>query len=402
MSVRWPTYLSMAINIALLGAWLAAGKNPETRWSMSKPKRAEAQDALPHQSEAVTTEISGPAATSAPLLRWADLSSEDLKAYRGNLRKAGCPEATVRDIMRAVINDRFVRRRQELVQPFAARYWDMLAAGARSFEGISRQLAGVKEERDAVLKEILGDERMDAEAERAQRAERWKADWSWLPPSKVAHMVSLEEKYQTLRDQLETDTASRSDGKQTPADQAARKQLADQFKAEREALLTGEEREELQMRESGAAQWAESLRGFEPDESELRAVARLKLDATKQSEAELQTQIKSVLGDERYAEYDRARNGDFSNLSRVTERYGLPEDAAVQAFETRRAALAAAEQIRQNTGLSEADRRTALEAIRHESEQALAQTLGREVLATYREHGGEWVAGLAAGSGDKK
>ncbi len=415
MSVRWPTYVSLTLNVALFGAWLATGKHPDRSVRASTAIRARPADAAEAEPKAGDAPVSAPASTG---LRWLDLSSEDLRAYRDNLRRAGCPEATARDIMRAVINERFNRRRLELVQPFADRYWDMLAGGDKAFKSIGDRLGSMKEERDAVLKDILGDEPSDPAAERARRVEGWNENWSWLPASKAAQMVSIEAKYQKLRDDLEAEIGRRPDGKQTPEDQAARKKLADQIKTEREALLSVEEREELRLRESGAAQWAENLHGFEPDEQELRAVARLRLEtddaakrlrgekweekdlkaALKQSEEQLQAKIKGVLGEERYAQYDRARDGDFGNLSRVTERYGLPADAAVQAFEARKAAVAAVEQIKQNASLPEPERRTALEFIQRETERALAQALGNEVLATYREHGGAWVAGLVGGT----
>lgn len=421
MSMRRPIYLSVALNVVLLGAWLAAGKHLDANTPLSRAMRTRPTGAA--ETEPKGTDSGTATSTPAsPSLRWEDLASEDLRAYRDNLRRAGCPEPTVRDTMRAVINERFGRRRQELLQPYAARYWEMLAGGEKGFKSVATRLESMKEERGAVLKDILGDEPKDPEADRARRVAGWEASWSWLPESKAAQMVALEAKYQRLRDNLEAEIAGRPDGKQTPEDQAARTKLADQMKTERESLLSAEEHEELRLRESRAGQWAENLRGFEPDDHELRAVARLRLEAEeaakslrggkweekdlkaalKQSEEALQAKIKGVLGEERYAQYERAQDGDFGNLNRVAERYGLPLDAAVQAFDARKAALDAAGQIQRNTALSEPERLAALESIQRETERALTQALGREVLATYREHGGEWVAGLVGGGGSNK
>jgi hypothetical protein len=80
----------------------------------------------------------------------------------------------------------------------------------------------------------------------------------------------------------------------------------------------------------------------------------------------------------------------------MAERYQLPRETVVQADDLRRAAIEAAKQLRQSTGLSNEERLAALQQIQQETRTALNQTLGPRATATYQEHGGDWLHGLDA------
>ena len=118
--------------------------------------------------------------------------------------------------------------------------------------------------------------------------------------------------------------------------------------------------------------------------------ARLSLEA----DSQFQDQLKAALGDDQYAQYQRASNEQFQDFYNVAERYGLPEDVAGQAFQIQQTALAQAKQVSENPNLSPEARQSALTAIEQETERTLSGTLGANVFSTYKQRSGSWLQSL--------
>jgi hypothetical protein len=179
-------------------------------------------------------------------------------------------------------------------------------------------------------------------------------------------------------------------------------------------LLTPDELAELQLRESNEANWTGNLSGFEPTEDEWRAVTQLRLkhagDQSQLADPDLSNEqrtasqnglqadfdqaVESALGSDRYSQYQLANNAEFQAVRDVTQRYGLPDDIAAQAYQAQKDAVTAAEQVRNRQDLSPDGRQAALTAIQQETERNLAQILGPDVLPTYKEYRGSWITGL--------
>jgi hypothetical protein len=109
---------------------------------------------------------SAPPAESSPSaglpFQWNRISSDNLKIYRDNLRAIGCPELTVREIIRAVINENFGSRRRDILDSFQDKYWDRVLHG----EQVRRQwlprtewglaLTSLAAERQQQISDVLG------------------------------------------------------------------------------------------------------------------------------------------------------------------------------------------------------------------------------------------------------
>ena len=54
---------------------------------------------------------------------WSDLESDDYHEYAANLRRIGCPEKTVRDILVADINDTFAAQRRAIQDRSGDAFW---------------------------------------------------------------------------------------------------------------------------------------------------------------------------------------------------------------------------------------------------------------------------------------
>jgi hypothetical protein len=377
---------------------------------------------------------------AAATLRWSDLASTDFFAYRDNLRAVGCPEKTVRDIIEAEINDWFLHRRQPLVDSVQVRFWDIVAQGGKdAFESIEEQFQALQRERRELIAAVLGREKPDPAAEEASRRENFAERYDWAPAELQPQLVDLDERLWQEERALQTEVAGRQDQKWTELDHARRKQLRAEHEAARRELL-GDLAGEFELRNSGAAHWANDLAGFETTEAEWRAVARAKAElaaarqqlapgmdpelmrrygllpsnvnagepaaadaaaqkgkqeALAKAQAAYDVQMQAALGPERLAEYERAKDDAYKQTRRVTQRLGLSDEVATQAREIQRAAEAAAEQLRANAGLDEAARQATLREIQAEAVRSLRGALGDRGLDPYQEYAGDWLKQLA-------
>ena len=358
-------------------------------------------------------------ATGLPF-QWSQVASPDLKLYRDNLRGIGCPELTVREIIRAVINEDFRMRRRNILDAFQDHYWGMVLRG----ELVKRQLlpqtdwgqalTSLAAERDQLISDVLGPDALTTEAARQAQQADWEQKFAWLSPAKRARMIELQEQYQQQLADWAASLGSRPDGAPTPEDEAARQKLQQDFEAAEQQVLTPQEQAELQLRESDVANWAADLPGFNPTEDEWRSLTQLRsqfeasqsaladpnlTDAQRAAQqSDLQSNflnsVQATLGPDRFAQYQLANNDQYQALHNVTQRYGLPDSVAAQGLNVQQTAQAAADQVRANPSLSPQDQQAALNAIQSETEKTLGQILGTGVLSTYKEYGGDWITGL--------
>src|SRR5262245_33086814 len=152
--------LSLCSNALLAGLLLRQGfgNTPPAPYSSEITNRT--LRILPEQLKA---ESNPPQESSnaIPYFHWSQLESEDYRIYAANLRAIGCPEATVRDIILADVNDLFGRRVKELVAPLQNRFWDLLAHQEqlrKVVEEKEKEFNALTPQRTAMLVELLGKE----------------------------------------------------------------------------------------------------------------------------------------------------------------------------------------------------------------------------------------------------
>jgi len=396
-----------------------------TAMVLSFKKTSPSAPAVPVTAAPASSPIpSAPPAESSPSagqpFQWSRIASDNLKIYRDNLRAIGCPELTVREIIRAVINENFGTRRRDILDSFQDKYWDRVLRG----EQVRRQwlprtewglaLTSLAAERQQQISDVLGPDALTAGTGRQAQPADWEQKLSWLPPEQRAQLVALEEKYQQQLAEWAATLGSRPDGAPTAEDEDARQKLQQKFEDAEQQLLTPSELAELHLRESDVANWAASLPGFNPTEDEWRSLTQLRSqweasqnaladpDLTDAQRAAQQNELQSnfvnsvqaALDPNRFTQYQLANNDQYQALHNVTQRYGLSDSVAAQGLNAQQTAEAAADQVRANSNLSPQDQQAALNAIQQQTEQTLGQILGANVFSTYKEYGGDWITGL--------
>jgi hypothetical protein len=426
MNRRSILLLSLGLNALLLVAcWQL--------WSLPKPLPSSPSTLparlarLPAPPSAVELKSPTPTNHAAPsTVHWSQLASTDFFTYRDNLLAIGCPEATVRDILESEIDEWLIERWQPILDSIQTHFWDRAAErGEAAFKEEEEQLLELLMERTELFHAVLGAPKPDPSTQDRRRT-AFARRHQGLPEELYSQLLSLEEQSWQAEDEFVQGIQSRADPHATPEELAVRKQRRAEHEANRRALL-GDWADELELRHSRYAQWHAGLPGFEPTEAEWRAVAKagLELDAVRvygersfesrlmerygiapersaeeleaiaDAQARYETTLRSTLGPMRYAEYQRASDRDYHLTRLVTQRLGLDDDIATQAWDIQRAAQYAADQLRAAEGMDDARRQAALQDINTETVRVLHSALGDRGYDAYQEHAGAWLHALS-------
>ena len=110
--------ISICLNCALLGclAFLLLNRRPARPRAEASAEAVNpptvAESALPAPSTSLTDEVKP--------FHWSQIESADYRTYIANLRGIGCPEQTIRDLIKADVDNLYATRRQPLEDKLAA------------------------------------------------------------------------------------------------------------------------------------------------------------------------------------------------------------------------------------------------------------------------------------------
>lgn len=397
--------LSVVLNVAL-GTALLRPKPAAPPTDATQPETAKTTPAAPtasaSKSRTVTQVVTN---TIAQKFDWNAVESDDYKKYIANLRSIGCPEETIRDIIKADVNKLYESKRKELAgPPKKFEFWkaNALMTAVADPERTEKERALNKEKR-ALLIDLLGSAPEETPDLLASAAGQMDAMFGFLPAEKRNKV------FEVLQDMQGKMQKAMKSGAPDPEDiRKAQKES----EAALAAILTPQELLDYNLRLSQTANMMRfTLAGFEPNEGEfldifkarkafddefgaagmgslnLKGEEKQKRDDAKKA---LDEQIKARLGDERYAEYQRAQDGAFQAMYRVADREGLGKEAAVKTFEMKKAAEAQAKKLRDDQSLSADQRTAALRAIREETERSVKGVLGEKGFTSLERNNGAW------------
>ncbi|HMP83266.1 MAG TPA: hypothetical protein PKA41_11250 [Verrucomicrobiota bacterium] len=342
---------------------------------------------------------------------WRQVESEDYRKYIANLRSIGCPEETIRDIIIADVNKLFEQRRRELTA--GANTFQFWKSGNFFEDMISperiEQTQALNKEKRALLMELLGyapDDKMDFMA----GFNPFERMLDFLPAGTQTEVMDIYMKYQARQAKLFEGGGMDEDSMKEMA------KLQRQMDAELAALMSPKDYEEYQLRMSQTAMTMRmQLGSFDPDEQEFRDIFALRkqyddefgvMDFGTQSKEEREkaqaaqqardAQIKALLGDARYAEYERAQDWNYQQLYRLTDKAGLPKESAVKVYDMKKTAETEARNIRNDKSLTQEQKTAALKAIRTETESAVQTVLGDKTWTSYqRQNSSYWLKSIS-------
>jgi hypothetical protein len=396
--------LSLCLNL-LAGAY----------WLKSRPA-AVADSALAQQSSTAPTPLdrapaeTPPSTPTANTFDWRMVESDDYRQYIENLRAIGCPEETIRDIIIADVKKLFDARKKEMRAVSGAKFefWKTSGMfGDMLDEDRLKQKQELAQERKDLLKALLGSEQ-EEKPDIAALVNPFEDMLDFIPEDKQAKIVDLMQTYQAKAVQ------SLKGGAPDAEDMKQIQNVQKEMETEMAKILTPEEMEDYQLRLSQTAMLMRMQLGpFEPNEQEFRDLFKVRKafddehgimgmglmgDSSKMkaAQAELNEQIKQILSEDRYSDYERSQDFAFQSLAKVAERQGLPKESAVQVYDMKQLAEAEAQRLRADQTMSDEQRRAALQAIRAETENSITQVMGQAGFQAYQNQpGAHWIKNIS-------
>lgn len=374
-----------------------------------RPK-AKPESPLPATPAPVIAKPAAPAPVTAlvpaTIVPWRQIESADYRQYVANLRAVECPEWLVRAIIVADIDDLY--RQKSRLEPVQFNPWQAAEERSRATRDRTAQLAAQRQEKLALVKSLLGGEYENVSDK------IWNQDLfstftlGFLPDERAARVLLLEDEYADAVQKIREDAHFIL----LDEDHAKLKSLYDGFQATLAGELDAAQLEELQLRAQqyfliandihfdGVTVTAEELREIVGSSKSVRDMAREGFEEPL-SDAEhasrmgaFNAQVKSLLGADRFADYERAQHFDFREILDFAQRSHLPQDAAVQVYKLRENIGRQAAEIRGDTSMSDEERVAALVILRSAALKNVALAFG-DNSETYLSSSGQWLNDIA-------
>ena len=393
MKAKTALILSLAANLvfALYVVKLATTKGSSTSPDTRSPEsEIEASGGKPAGAEPV--KVFAASTTTVRTFTWESVESPDYREYIANLRAIGCPEETIRDIIVADVNKLYAAKKREARgAPKKFEYWK---AGNPWMSQMDpeylAQNRALEEEKLAVLRQLGIEPDLKMQMSSLVNAtDALGTMFGFLPEDKQVSVMKLMQDMQT-----EMAEAGQDGGFDLETVQAAQRKTEAAIKG----VLSPEEFREYELRMSTTANTLRSqLAGFDPSEQEFLKVYDLRkafddefsmyslgnetdAEQKRRREAEQQVNdaIKQALGEERFADYERAKDWSFQQINQAAKRADLGTTEAIQVYEMKKAAEAEVQSVRQNQQLTQDQRIAALAGIQAETEKSMKTVLGEK------------------------
>ena len=413
MSTRRLLLGSIILNLVLL---VAVGYSIKQRPPASEQSAGSDQEqkSAPAETSARSRRPTARTHLTTTGFHWRQLESTDYKQYMTNLRAIGCPEDTIRDIIRADVGKLYASRLQTLNTPATAKdskSWqkDPNAADNEEVQKRNKDRQALVKEQQDLLSELLGIEPEKEQKKPARSTDYYDTRYSFLPEEKRQAFRELTQKYS----ELEQSVYRNARDVILPQDEAELRRIRDLKKADLAQLLTPQEMEDVSLRDSQTAtQMRHELGDFNMSEQDFREIFRIRQGfdeefnrnadpddkefGKRREQAQKQTdaQIKAVLGDQRYAEYQMYKDYEFQNLNRIAKRLEIPKENVLAVYGLKQTVEAQANQIRSDGKLPYQDRQDVMKTLRAEAERQATQALGENGYKAYMRQGGYWIRNL--------
>jgi hypothetical protein len=329
-------------------------------------------------------------------------TSDDLPTLIARLRAAGFPPAEIRAIVAAEIGERFAARRKELTTAQTVTpYWKNQGFGSYDPK-LTSALRALGREQSDLLKQLLGPDATSAsDALRTSLLSRFGN----IPPEKAEQLQSIVSDYSEMRMQIYGTT----NGMILPEDRAKLALLDKEQRVDLAALLTPQELEEYDLRNSSTASLLRSkLATFNPTEDEFRALFKIQqafddqygstmtmtMEQRRQyadAQKQLLPQFQAVLAPDRFAAFQQAIDPAYQQINRLVARLELPPETSTQVVTLQKDIQQRAMAVQTARDISPDDRAAQLAALNQEATAKLTQSLGARGFEAYKTNGGSWL-----------
>jgi hypothetical protein len=238
--------------------------------------------------------------------------------------------------------------------------------------------------------------------------------YSFLPEEKRDQLRQIESDYADLMGEVNDAMAEFP----LKSDREKLKYLAEEKKRDIEAMLSPAEREAMDLRTSRTANSVRSQYGsILNSEDEYKQVfalqkafdekyspenrtdgERIDFKARQQDEQQLRDQIKSIVGDDRYAQLNHTQDTDLDTLNAAARRLSLPSSVTDQVLALRAQTAAQSQQIAGSQTMTPVQKTAALNTLANDTKAQIRAALGNDAADTYLQRSAPWVKSLERGA----
>lgn len=351
---------------------------------------------LSHSATAEVRPAAKPAAvTLVPRSQlWATLdTSGDLTGLIARLRQAGFPPGVIRAVVSAEISRRYDSRTRALIESDPkAPFWKAqpsLDMNSKSFAEYDR----LWRERSNLLRDLLKDPFFTTDDVTTTQ----RRQYGNLPRGKIDAIQRIEDDYAEMGSQVR----AAMNGVTLPEDRAKLALLEREKQADLATVLSPEELADYQMRSSPLTRMlARQLGGFDASNTEFRAIfdaqqafgqkvavggsmSGVAPEERQAAQAQLVEQLKSSLGDTRYADYMRETDRTYQQLTALTSRENIPPESTIRAYNMGASVAQDSNRIFDDSTLSSEQKAAALQTLAQTTRSQLLTLLGPTAGAEY-------------------
>jgi LysM repeat protein len=323
---------------------------------------------------------------------WREVESPDYRAYIANLRDIGCPEATIRDIIVADVNQLYAKKRLTDIITADQQWWRSDPDPALN-PSIAAKSQALDQQQRELLATLLGP--------------NWDlSETNLLARSVVALNGPVLGDLSIETRQAVQDISNRSQQRATQLMEAARAEgrtlsaaeltaSRQQTREELAKVLNPAQMEEFLLRYSqNASTLRNDLRGFDVSPDEFRNIFRaidpldqqIQLNyagddpASVQQRAILQKQrddaLKNALGADRYAQLQLAKDPAYHNAFTAAQQAGAPATTVQAVYQINQYATQEQQRIQNDSTLTDEQKAAQLAAVAQQQKNASDQVLG--------------------------
>jgi len=325
---------------------------------------------------------------------WQEIESGDYTTYVENLRALGMPEATIRDIIIADIEQLFVKKRRDLASQQDTEWWRAQPSQAYQSNQLAQAFA-LDEERTTLLNRLLGEDWKKSRLDQQPDPVPLTGPILSALPDDVKKTVQTIASRSTDRVR-EYILQAQNAGQQLNQIELAK--LREQTRENLSKVLNPQQLEEFLVRNSyNATQLRRQLEGLDVTPEEFRAVFRrvdqierdIQLrysgddaDSQRQRSALEQQRlaaIREAVGPERYDTYVMLNDPVYQESLATTEKAGASAEAAAAIYEITRATSDEVARIRNDVTLTAGQKQEQIREAQAEQQRARALVLGEQL-----------------------
>ena len=409
--------VSVTANVVCLAALL---------WSLLKMQSLESQSIPENEkktfikgSNQSRAKVAEKAVHEVEPFHWSQIEAEDYQTYIENLRRIGCPEETIRDLVKRDLDQHYDQLKATALNKATTRndYWKTGHPNALSQPSINTrsELAQLDREKSAVLKDLFGVEGL-AEINRSSPYARAKSKsktgyaMDFIPDETMAELNSMEQEFGS---KLLRKMAS---GASDDQDRNEIRMLREARENQIASMLTPEQKFEYDLRKSPtAANLRLQLDGFDPSEDEFRNIFQIQkefednhgvvpgstispaeVQERRSAEQDMKSDMRSVLGDDRFQDYLQQTDYDYKSIDKISQRQGLADNVSAQVYQMKSEAEELARGIRLNSGIPIGERQQQLQQVYNETSRSIESIMGQQGVTSIQAQGGgrNWLNNL--------